>query len=157
MVRMNQTGEKAKAVIDPCYLSGVKAGDPVGCVLREQQPPVRPPGAAAAGSTPPGEARRAAATQKKRKAGERAAARASGERDGRGQWQPRRRARGKKGSRRRAGCGGPDTSWKLLEMAPATAPEGTASPWSRFVPAELSSLCARGPGALSLRSAVGSG
>lgn len=79
-------------------------------------------------------------------------------RSGRGPWQQGRRARGKKGSRRRAGCGGPDTSWKLLEMASATAPEGTASPWRRFVPTGLSSRSrSRGSGALSLRSAVGSG
>lgn len=79
-------------------------------------------------------------------------------RSGRVPWQLRRRARGKKGSRRRAGCGGPDTSWKLLEMAPATAPEGTASPWRRFVPSGQSSRArARVSGALSLRSAVGSG
>lgn len=84
--------------------------------------------------------------------------RVGSERRRRGPWQTRRCARGKKGSRQRAGSRGPDTSWELLEMAPATKPEGTASPWRRFVPAGLSSHSrARGSGALSLRSAVGSG
>ncbi|KAB1258302.1 hypothetical protein Cadr_000028589 [Camelus dromedarius] len=114
-----------------------------------QQPRVRPPraaqAAAAAGSTPPGGARRAAATQ--RGAGLAGSA-AGGHGDSRGG------GGGESGSRQDAGCGGPDTSWKLLEMAPALAPEGAANLGRALAPAGLLSRTRmEGPEALSLRSA----
>lgn len=62
------------------------------------------------------------------------------------------------GSQTQAGCGRPDTSWKLLEMAPASAPEGAALPVRALAPAGLRSRARlRGPKALALRSAAGSG
>lgn len=106
---------------------------------------------AAPSSTPPGGARRAAATQKRREAGDRAGARRPGApREGTrraGGGAPEGAGLQQDAGRRR----GPDTSRKLLEMAPATAPEGAASPARTLAPAgPLSRARPRAP-------AVGSG
>lgn len=67
-------------------------------------------------------------------------------------------AAGSTAPRQDAGCGGPDTSWKLLEMAPATAAGGAANLGRALAPAGLLSRARlEGPEALSLRPAVGSG
>lgn len=138
------------AAISLCHGSGLLA-----------TAPVRPPlaAAAAAGSTPPGGAQRAAATQQRLEdqgpLGPGACPRPTrGGARGAGVGGA---ARERRAPKQDAGCGGPDTSWKLLEMAPATAPEGAASPGRAIAPAGLLSRARTEPEQPSPRSAVGSG
>ena len=72
---------------------------------------------------------------------------AASERGGRAGTRGGGAAAGKTASRQDAGCRGPDTSWKLLEMAPATAPEGAANLGRALAPARLLSRARmQGPG-----------
>lgn len=140
------------AAISLCHGSGLLATAPV-------RPPLAAAAAAAAGSTPPGGAQRAAATQQRLEdqgpLGPGACPRATrGGARGAGVGGA---ARERRAPKQDAGCGGPDTSWKLLEMAPATAPEGAASPGRAIAPAGLLSRARTEPEQPSPRSAVGSG